>query len=94
MPFVAQIILPTLELDNFDLFGAPLTNNFRLHLSALDQRSTDRNPGAFADQEHLIELDAGALLGGQFLKPELVALARLVLFATAAKNRVHIVPAC
>ena len=48
------------ELDDRDLVAAALGDDFRLHLAARYERRADIDGRAFADHQHLVELDGVA----------------------------------
>ena len=62
----ALVTLTAFEFDDLDLTAATLLLDGRRHFATLDQRTTDGDVAAIANQQHLIELDLGALVGENY----------------------------
>src|SRR5438045_2779770 len=89
MPFLAPVIVPPLLLEDDDLGGPRLLYNRGANRGAIHKRRPGRDLGAFADHQHLAELDRGAGLGRQSFDRDDVVLGDLVLLAAGADYCEH-----
>src|SRR5689334_8283191 len=89
MPFLASVIVPALLLEDDNLGRPRLLDHGGADRSAIEQRSAGRNLGAFADHQHLTELDRGAWLDRQSLHCDDIVLGDLVLLAAGANDCEH-----
>src|SRR5947209_13262029 len=60
MPFLASVIVPALLLEDDDLGRPCLLDHDGADRGAVEKRGAGRELGAFADHQHLAELDRGA----------------------------------
>src|SRR6185437_12204285 len=78
MALLALVVLAAAELDDADLVGAAVLAHGGADGGALDDRRTDGDRLARADQQHLVEAHGGAFIGGQQLHAQHIALLHTV----------------
>src|SRR5215469_4559868 len=82
MSLLTLVVLAAAELDDADLVGAAMLAHGGAHGGAGHDRGADGDGFTGADQQHLVELHAGAFFGVQQLHAQDVALLYAVLLAT------------
>ena len=85
----AAVLLAADFLEHQNLVGAGLLKHGGDHLGASDQGRADGGVGAFAEHQHLVELDGGTGLAGQLLDLDDVVGGDPVLLPTGLDNCVH-----
>ena len=85
----AFVVRAPLEFDDRDLVVATLRDYFALHLAAGQERCSDFDVGAFADHQHLVELDVVANRDVETFHAQTISGAGPVLFTACAKYSVH-----
>ena len=71
------------------LSSRPCATTLPCDLAAGQERRPDLDVGAFADQQHLVELDGVADGGVETFHAHALALAGAVLLTACAKNSIH-----
>src|SRR5271168_3322206 len=86
---LAPVIVPSLLFEDDDLGCPCLLDHGGAYQRAVKKRGPGRNLRAFADHQHLAELDRGAGLGWELFDREDVALGALELLAAGADDCEH-----
>src|SRR5712691_3100201 len=89
MTLLTPIIVPSLFLEDDDLFGAPLLDHGGADQGAVEQWRAGRDLGPFADHQHLGEFNRRARLGRKLLDRDDVVLGDLVLLAAGPDHCEH-----
>src|SRR5580693_7404032 len=89
VPFLASIIVPPLLLEDDDLGRPRLLDHGGTNRSAIKKRGAGRDLCAFADHQHLAELDRGAWLRCQSFDRDDVVLDDFVLLAAGPDDCEH-----
>lgn len=82
MSALPHVVLAPTEFDDHLLVALAVTLNRRDDLATAQQRRTDLDLVAFAQQQDLVEFDVGADLGFEFFNPQNRALADAILLPT------------
>ena len=90
MRTLTKIILTSLKLDDWNLLTLALTKNLATNRTIRKNRISYFNISAFADKQNIIKTYCCALFRLDFLETQDVTFYRAVLFATGAKNRIHV----
>ena len=90
MRTLTQIILASLELNDWNLLTLALANNLATNRAARKNWISYFNISAFTDQQNITKAYCCALFGLDFLEAQDVTFYRAVLFTAGAKNRIHV----
>src|SRR5262245_28740406 len=85
---LAPVVLAAPQLENNDLLGAVLAEDFGAHARTLDEGLADFG-GVAAHEQHLIESQLVARVSGELFDAELLPLGDAVLLATRLDDCVH-----
>ena len=89
MGMLPLVVCAALEFHNINFPALALPQDPGADTAAGQQWVAHFDARSLADQQNLIELDTGALVGLEFFQPEALTFTGPVLFAARAKNRVH-----
>jgi hypothetical protein len=89
MTLSTPVVLTAPEFDDDDLVLATLRDDLRLDLAATDERCTDFDAGALADEQHLIERDSIANGRVEALYANALTLTGAVLLTASTENGIH-----
>ena len=86
---LTQVVLTTTEFDDSDFVALAMALNRGDDLATAQKWRADFDLVAFADEQHLVELDVRAGIGGQLLDAQNRAFAHAILLTTSGNYGVH-----
>src|SRR5216683_3510340 len=89
MGLLALVMLAAAEFDNANLVALAVTLHGRDHLGRTHVGSADGHRGSGADQQHLIEFDAGASVCVELLDAHHGTFLNAVLFTARGNHGIH-----